>query len=135
MIAEGLLWFDDDPRRPFSAKMAEAARRFSERTGWAPTACEAHPQTLAQRGAVGAGARGNGRASRAKSAQIAQEEDTGAPRLHITANTSLRPNYLLVGVEVGKTPRPARRERSARSARASARERAAQSQVAPRVSA
>jgi hypothetical protein len=58
MIAEGLLWFDDDPRRPFSAKMAEAARRFSERTGWIPTACEAHPQTLAQRGAAVVAPRG-----------------------------------------------------------------------------
>ena len=110
MIAEGLLWYDDDPRRPFSAKMAEAARRFSERTGWAPTACEANPQTLAQRGAVIAATRG----ARAKAALAAEEAQ--APRLVVTPNPSLRPNYILVGIEVGKTPRPARKERAARPA-------------------
>lgn len=113
MIAEGLLWYDDDPRRPFSAKMAEAARRFSERTGWAPTACEANPQTLAQRGAVIEAARG-----RAKAALL--EEEARAPRLAVTPNPSLRPNYILVGIEVGKTPRPVRKERAARAAKAPA---------------
>ncbi|HEU0026377.1 MAG TPA: hypothetical protein VFQ25_04615 [Ktedonobacterales bacterium] len=114
MIAEGLLWFDDDPRRPFSAKMAEAARRFSERTGWAPTACEAHPQTLGQRGAPAPAAPRGGRASRAKAAPT-PDEDAGAPRLRVTANPSLRPNYILVGIEAGKTPRRARQERSGRN--------------------
>lgn len=113
MIAEGLLWFDDDPRRPFSAKMAEAARRFSERTGWAPTACEAHPQTLGQRSAPAPAATRSGRSSRAKAAP-APEEDAGAPRLRVTANPSLRPNYILVGIEAGKTPRRARQERTSR---------------------
>lgn len=131
MIAEGLLWFDDDPRHPFSVKMAEAARRFSERTGWAPTACEAHPQTLAQRSAPATSARG--RASRAK-ATNAPEETTDTLRLHVTANPSLRPNFILVGVEAGKTPRPARKERTAHP-RASARGRAASSPNSPRVSA
>jgi hypothetical protein len=110
MIAEGLLWYDDDPRRPFNAKMAEAARRFSERTGWAPTACEVNPQTLAQRDAVVAAARGG----RAKAALAAEEAQ--APRLAVTPNPSLRPNYILVGIEVGKTPRPARKERAAKAA-------------------
>ena len=136
MIAEGLLWFDDDLRRPFSAKMAEAAHRFSERTGWAPTACEAHPQTLAQRGAtvvVAAKVGSGGRASRAKKASPAPIEEADPLRLRVTANASLRPNFILVGVEAGKTPRPARRERAARVTRASARGRSAPS--APRVSA
>lgn len=108
MIAEGLLWYDDDPRTPFSAKMAEAARRFSERTGWAPTACEANPQMLALREAVPT----TGRSARAKAERAA---DAGAPRLAVTANASLRPNYILVGVEVGKTPRPARKLRPTRA--------------------
>ena len=121
MIAEGLLWLDDDPRRPFSAKMAEAARRFSERTGWAPTACEAHPQTLGQRGAPAPATTRSGRSSRGKAAP-APEEDTGAPRLRVTANPSLRPNYILVGIEAGEKPRRARQERAARET-ASPRER------------
>lgn len=126
MIAEGLLWFDDDPHRPFSAKMAEAARRFSERTGWIPTACEAHPQTLAQR-AVTPRPSGRGH-TRAKTAP--EEAEPGAPKLVVTPNPAMRPNYLLVGVEVGKTPRPVRRERASRPA---APRRAASS--APRLSA
>ena len=134
MIAEGLLWFDDDPRHPFSAKMAEAAKRFSERTGWAPTACEAHPQTLAQRGAAIAAVAaktGSGRRSRAK-ATPAPVEDADPLRLRVTANASLRPNFILVGVEAGKTPRPARRERPSR---ATTRGRGAPAPSAPRVSA
>lgn len=101
MIAEGLLWFDDDPRRPFSAKLAEAAQRFSERTGWQPTVCEAHPDTLALQATPG-------RAGRGKSAKATPPQDTDIPRLTMTPNPGLRPNYLLVGVEVGKTPRRAR---------------------------
>jgi hypothetical protein len=112
MIVEGLLWFDDDPRRPFSAKMAEAAQRFSERTGWIPTACEAHPQMLAQRGAVAASPRTGGHGRRATAIP---EESTNAPRLAVTPNPSLRPNYILVGVEAGKTPRHVRREKPGRA--------------------
>ena len=135
MIAEGLLWFDDDPRRPFNAKMAEAAHRFSERTGWAPTACEAHPQTLAQRGAAVVAKPGRGRASRAKAAP-APEEEPDPLRLRVTANASLRPNFILVGIEAGKTPRPVRRERPARPSRATpTRGRSAPTPSAPRVSA
>ncbi len=134
MIAEGLLWFDDDPRRPFSEKVAEAARRFSERTGWAPTACEAHPQTLAQRSAPATAARGSGRTSRGKAAPVAEKVDS-MPHLHVTANPSLRPNYILVGVEAGKTPRRARQERPVRSTTASARGRASRASSAARVSA
>lgn len=137
MIAEGLLWFDDDPRRPFNAKMAEAARRFSERTGWIPTACEVNPQTLAQRSAAIVPARGSGRAARAKAARLEAEEPADAPRLSVTANPSLRPNFILVGVEAGKTPRAVRRERPARAPRATARGRTAPvpAPSAPRVSA
>lgn len=115
MISEGLLWFDDDPRRPFSAKVVEAARRFSERTGWAPTACEVNPQTLAQfRPPAPASATPKARrGARAKAAAL-QDEEVAALRLRMTANPSLRPNHILVGIEVGKTPHPARKERHTR---------------------
>ncbi|HEX9037234.1 MAG TPA: hypothetical protein VF808_09620 [Ktedonobacterales bacterium] len=111
MIAEGLLWYDDDPRRPFSAKMAEAAQRFSERTGWAPTACEANPLTLTERDLVPT----TGRSARARAER---EAEALAPRLVVTPNPSLRPNYILVGVEVGKARRPARKDRTTRASRA-----------------
>lgn len=123
MIAEGLLWFDDDPRRPLSAKVAEAGRRFSERTGWAPTACEVNPQTLALRSA--SATQRAARSPRARAAKELEDKELDGLRLRITPNPSLRPNYFLVGVEAGKTPRPARRERPARKPAAPKRPRSA----------
>jgi hypothetical protein len=81
--------------------MAEAARRFSERTGWQPTSCEAHPDTLALQAVATHTGRG-------KAAKATPPPETDTPQLSITPNPTLRPNYILVGVEAGKTPRRAR---------------------------
>lgn len=35
----GLLWFDNDPTRPLSAKATAAAERFSEKFGVTPDVC------------------------------------------------------------------------------------------------
>jgi hypothetical protein len=35
----GLLWFDDDPRKPLARKVGEAAERYWQRFAVAPTAC------------------------------------------------------------------------------------------------
>lgn len=35
----GLLWFDDDPRRPLSAKIQDAALRYQEKFGTPPDTC------------------------------------------------------------------------------------------------
>jgi hypothetical protein len=43
----GLLWFDDNPKVSFAAKIEKAARRYRERFGRAPDMCYVHPQTLA----------------------------------------------------------------------------------------
>ncbi|HKS69777.1 MAG TPA: hypothetical protein VJQ45_05130, partial [Ktedonobacterales bacterium] len=43
MIATGLLWYDDDTRRPIALKIAEAADRYRERVGYEPTTCEVSP--------------------------------------------------------------------------------------------
>jgi hypothetical protein len=43
----GLLWFDDNPKVSFVAKIEKAARRYRERFGRAPDMCYVHPQTLA----------------------------------------------------------------------------------------
>jgi hypothetical protein len=125
MIAEGLLWFDDDPRRPFSAKMAEAARRYSERTGWQPTSCEAHPDTLALRVTAAHKVRG-------KAAKAAAQPEADMPHLSITPNPTLRPNYILVGVEAGKTPRRARPPKSTSASNSSATKAAKVAKVAAR---
>jgi hypothetical protein len=43
----GLLWFDDNPARPVSAKIERAAQRYRERFGCSPNLCYVHPRTLA----------------------------------------------------------------------------------------
>jgi hypothetical protein len=98
MIATGLLWYDDDTRRPLALKIAEAAERYRERVGYEPTTCELSPtQTPA---ALAATQPPSPRARKA----------AALPRvtLHVEPNDHLKPNYFLVGVAVGEKPRPVR---------------------------
>ncbi len=44
----GLLWFDDDPRRPLKEKVRVAAAHYQQRFGTAPTMCYVHPALLGQ---------------------------------------------------------------------------------------
>ncbi len=44
MVMAGLLWYDDDGRRPLTAKIIEAAERYRERIGFEPTVCQLPPQ-------------------------------------------------------------------------------------------
>ncbi len=44
MIRMGLLWFDDDKQTPPAEKIAQAARRYREKFGRAPTVCFVHPE-------------------------------------------------------------------------------------------
>ncbi len=43
---QGLLWFDDDPKLPVSAKLERAAHRYLVKFGRPPTLCYVHPQTI-----------------------------------------------------------------------------------------
>jgi len=45
-MRQGLLWFDDDPRRPFERKVEEAVERYVEKFGEAPNTCFVNPCTL-----------------------------------------------------------------------------------------
>jgi len=47
----GLLWFDNDPRRPLEEKIARAAKRYRERFGQEPNLCYVNA-TLLNRGRV-----------------------------------------------------------------------------------
>lgn len=125
MIAEGLLWFDDDPRRPLQEKIANAIERYSERTGWLPTVCEAHPAQaesvlamLARSASAPVASTATRRrattATQAPAAASSRRQAKGAapvvelpPKLRVTPNASLRPNYFLVGVEPGDRLRKA----------------------------
>lgn len=111
MIAEGLLWFDDDPRRPLMEKIVSAVERYSERTGWRPTVCEAHPAQvetfnadLARAAAVAARKRvpkAGAKAGKAPAVQL-------PPTLRVTPSAAMRPNYFLIGIEAGERPRAAK---------------------------
>ncbi len=45
-MKSGLLWFDNDPKRPLAAKIDEAARRYAEKFGRAPNTCFVNPAAL-----------------------------------------------------------------------------------------
>lgn len=106
MIAEGLLWFDDDPRRPLAEKIANAIARYGERTGWQATVCEAHPTQVDAFNADMA--RAAMLAARRRAPKTPAPPAVTLPaKLRVMPNTSLRPNYFLIGVEAGERPRKA----------------------------
>jgi hypothetical protein len=43
----GLLWYDDDPKRPWVQKVEDAARRYYEKFGVQPDTCYLNPATTA----------------------------------------------------------------------------------------
>ncbi|HZC06068.1 MAG TPA: hypothetical protein VE338_10530 [Ktedonobacterales bacterium] len=115
MIAEGLLWFDDDPRRPVAEKIAGAVERYSERTGWRPTVCEAHPTQVDVFNADRARAEVAAQRRRSSKAKAAPSVELPA-NLRITASLAMRPNYFLIGIEAGERPRKAAAQPSPQSA-------------------
>lgn len=48
MKAQGLLWFDNDRRKPLSTKIAEAAARYKKKFGQDPNVCYVNPSLLSQ---------------------------------------------------------------------------------------
>ena len=42
----GMLWFDDDPKRPLEEKIERAAKRYQEKYGVTPNLCYANPRTV-----------------------------------------------------------------------------------------
>jgi len=46
VIQEGLLWFDDDPVRAVSDKIARAVQRYEQKYGRRPDVCYVHPSHL-----------------------------------------------------------------------------------------
>ncbi len=45
-MKEGLLWFDDDPRRQIVEKVLQAAARYRQKFGSAPDVCYVSEQML-----------------------------------------------------------------------------------------
>jgi hypothetical protein len=45
-VREGLLWFDNDPKRNPVEKIGRAARRYREKYGVPPEVCYVHPAVI-----------------------------------------------------------------------------------------
>jgi hypothetical protein len=73
-MKEGLLWFDDDPKRSLDEKIVRAATRFQARFGFRPTTCFVNPRDF-----------------EGKPAEIAGLQLKTAP--------NVRPNHFWLGVE------------------------------------
>ena len=95
MIAAGLLWYDDDVRRPLAIKLAEAAERYRERVGFEPTTCLLNPAQIPSAPPA------TGRGSRKKIV-------VPAITLRLVSDEHLRPNYFFVGVGEGERPKRVR---------------------------
>ena len=88
MVMAGLLWYDDDNRRPVAAKVIEAVERYRERVGFEPTVCQLAPAQLTALAAA--------TASRSKRAHTPVIELPRALRLE--PDEHLHPNYFMLGV-------------------------------------
>ena len=66
----GLLWYDDDPRKPSEQKIAKALERYQEKFGLAPDTCY-----------VPAGVQ------------------AAIPRLRVVPSRAVRPNHFWIGVD------------------------------------
>lgn len=95
MISAGLLWYDDDLRRPLAVKLAEASERYRERVGYEPTTCLLNPAQIP------AAPPTSGRGSRKKA-------NVPAITLNLVSDEHLRPNYFFVGVGADERPRRVR---------------------------
>jgi hypothetical protein len=68
----GLLWYDDDPKKPLDIKIEQATTRFREKYGYVPNACYVNP------GALPAGK---------------------GSKVRVVGARTVRPNYFWVGVD------------------------------------
>lgn len=106
MIAEGLLWFDDDSKRSVTEKIAYAVERYSERTGWRPTVCETNPSQVETYNAEVERAANPTASKRASKAHVTPAVELPAG-LRVIANMAMRPNCFLIGIAAGERPRKA----------------------------
>lgn len=77
MLKVGLLWFDDDLKRPLVEKLDEAVERYRERFGARPTLVHLHP---------------------------AQAEGLVYRRLKVLGDAHLRRNHFLLGMDEAEAP-------------------------------
>lgn len=78
-MASGLLWYDGDKKRPLEEKIKDAARRYREKFGRAPTVCYLHPTTL--------------------NSENGKEKRVG--RVRLVPRSNILPHHFLIGEEEG----------------------------------
>ena len=95
-MISGLLWFDDDPRKPVDRKIGEAAQRYLQRFGVQPTLCLVHqPAPLATAQADG----------QAPGSLISAP---GMPHpVAVVADRRLRPHHYWLGLDEPPSAAPA----------------------------
>lgn len=53
-MKQGLVWYDNDPKKTLDVKMSEAVNRYKEKYGAEPTVCYVNPAQLGtKRGSLG----------------------------------------------------------------------------------
>ncbi len=76
----GLMWYDKDPKTPFTVKVELAAERYRERFGVEPNLVIVHPSALG--------------------------EGVTAPGFEVRGNAYVRPHHLMVGYDADAQPTP-----------------------------
>ena len=100
MLQVGLLWFDDDAKRPLAQKVADAVARYGERLGGVPTVCQLNPAAATLLAAQRQTQRERAKRERVKAAKAGRGRGVSArvPRLpRLVPDPSLPSNYFFVG--------------------------------------
>ena len=72
-MREGLLWYDNDPKKALTIKVAEAAQAYQRKFGQRPDTCYVAPETIAG--------------------------DTHGMSLRLVPSTLVRPHHFWVGMD------------------------------------
>jgi hypothetical protein len=95
-MREGLLWFDDDPRRRLKEKILQAAARYQRKFGAAPDVCYVSAQTFEQAGDFLPSHQSNG-------GLPSHVVSGGRSGIRVRPSTVVRPHHFWIGRELGTT--------------------------------
>ena len=87
----GMLWFDNDPKIVLTAKVARAAKYYSNKYGKSPTVCFVHPSMMPVEDLKAVKKNGNGNGSSPDQKLVAGE-------VEIRSNQSIMPDHFWIGV-------------------------------------
>ena len=89
----GMLWFDNDPKIVLTAKVARAAKYYSNKYGKSPTVCFVHPSMMPvdapSKVSKNGNVNGNGKS---------QNQKVNAGEVEIKSSQSIMPDHFWIGV-------------------------------------